>query len=129
MSTSKIPMLTSLTVSLTVTACADPIVGDWSLSELCTSEMCIDLPGALGYYELEANMSINSDLTGTMTQVISDEYQTETYNWSLTVESLGSNAYKINNTDEDVSLNCNLDSALLDCNSEDEGYDYQFTKK
>ena len=126
MSNYKIPSISSVAITLTSIGCVDPIVGDWSLSEVCIEEECYPLSGNIGYYTVEGNMTVEEDLDGTMT--VSETYngETETVSYPVDINPItdaGLYTMKIN---ENRTMTCTL-TDLLVC---DDGEDltYSFTK-
>ena len=112
-----IPSLLGL--STTITACADPIIGDWTGESVSFDGDTIEIP-----YELDGvtiigslDMTIDADLTGSMTQ---DGYD-GTYSIDIAVTNNSGGSYSINQTGEDADtdpLNCTLAGSELNCESD-----------
>ena len=121
-----IPSLLGL--STTITACADPIIGDWTGESISFDGDTIEIP-----YELDGvaiigslDMAIDADLTGTMTQ---DGYDGN-YSINIAVTNNSGGSYSINQTGDDASedpLDCTLAGSDLTCSS-DGGVDMVFKK-
>ena len=118
-------------LSTTFTACADPIVGEWTGTKLTNSGEVVDLPyercyepylgidSETGEYmygdeectSLTYSMTINSDLTGTFkstylpggTDIAVEKEESSRWTISLTVAGT------------DATLDCNLNDKELEC--------------
>ena len=131
----KIPHIAILSVTTTA-ACADPLIGDWDLNEVCISgdgeEECQSFPQSYDGGSASLVMTVEDDWTGEMNQVITGEYAA-TYTFPLTAEKEAANTYKIivDVPDTTINFDCNLDSTALDCEASMSGMsaNYKFTKK
>ena len=135
----KIPNIAILGVTTTA-ACADPIIGDWNLNEVCFnasgSEYCQSFPLEEDGTTSSVSMKIESDLTGEMVQEVTgaDNY---TYSFPVTAEKEAANEYKITisaSTDADAEVmpfDCTLEDKALSCLAVMEGMnvDYKYEKQ
>ena len=131
-----IPRIAMLGVTTTA-ACADPIIGDWNLNEVCMSgngeEYCDSFPQT---YESGGSvsllMTIEDDLSGEMKQVITGE-DAATYSFPLTTEKEANKQYSItvDTPDSPLLLDCSMVSESLNCTMGVNGFttNYQFTKQ
>ena len=134
----KIPHFTILGV--TATACADPIIGTWSLNEVCFSgdgsEQCQTFPIEEYGSSSSLEMIIEEDLTGEIKHISTGEYN-QTYTFPLTVEKEANRQYTItireseSSNTEMVNFDCSLEPKSLRCLTTMEGMDvdYQYEKQ
>ena len=141
--------ITTAVLSTSLTACADPIVGDWvgvtaasnsdasdSVTlpyENCTEDYTyVDYDGNETIYEgscstISFEMTIGDDLTGSMDMSLSYAVKLD-----LEVENSGGGAYKINMSAEGESadIDCTLsDAKNMNCNMEFGGFNVDFEKQ
>ena len=85
MSNAKIPLI-PLAFSFTTGACADPIIGDWDGTSICQDgDDCLDLPLEEDGYTISLTLSVDEDLSGTLSQLetYGDESNTDSENLSV----------------------------------------------
>ena len=124
----KIPVVSSIAVTLTSTGCLDPIIADWDMSEVCAGEQCYALPGQVGEYTMEGSLIVEEGLGGTFSVSITDGEETETASYAIQLGSIGDGGmYKLRfEGEEEIAMTCTLIDIKLDCDAED--YSYSFTK-
>ena len=127
--------ITAVALSTGLTACADPIIGEWdgkTATSTADGNSTVSLPYESCYevYDynsesgeetateycntMEFSLSIDADLTGTMQMAV----PTGSVSPTLAIVKSGNNAYKITATveDESLDLNCTLsDAQNLNC--------------
>ena len=111
----KIPLI-PLAFSLTAAACGEPIIGDWNGTSICQDgDDCFDLPFEEDGYTITLTLSVDEDLSGTLSQLetYGDESNTDSEN--LSVENEGGNSYKITFEGDPETMTCTLDGKNLDC--------------
>ena len=114
MSHNKIPLI-PLAFSLTSVACTDPIIGDWDLTEMCQDSDCVQLPLEMYGYTSTVSMTIESDLSGTITQSVTYADEVDSNEDAITVTNEGGKSYKITSGGEEDALSCSLDATELEC--------------
>lgn len=118
-------------VSVSVSGCADPIIGDWDMSKLGDDEFPYHYEGEACTYDGTGLLSIIDDLTGSFTF----EYSADcgsfgelsiSYTWTAAVtvvEKKASYTIALTGEDEDIAdldLDCTMtDKAILDCEDSD----------
>ena len=114
-----------LCLSTAISACADPIVGDWTGESFTLDGQTLDIPYVVDGVEWisSLDMTVETDLTGVVTQESSGV--TETNN--ITVSNNGGGNYTISSDDEEgvEDLDCNLSGSSLSCSdSNNNGLDF-----
>ena len=132
----KIPRIAILGVTTTA-ACADPIIGDWNLNEVCMNgngeEYCQSFPQT---YEngdaVSILMTVEDDWSGEMKQIVTGE-DAATYSFPLTTEKEADKQYNITIDTPDTPLlfNCSMASESMDCEMSSSGItaNYKFLKQ
>ena len=111
-----IPSLIGL--STTLTACADPIIGEWIGESITIDGDTVNIPYEYNGVELfsSLDLTVEADLTGALTQ----ESYDGTNSVSVAVTNNGGGNYAIASTDPDAGgedLDCNLSGSKLSCTS------------
>ena len=122
----KIPRIAILGMT-TTTACADPIIGEWSLASFCLNgegeEYCTSFPMTEYDSTTSITMIIEDDLSGELTQSASYTDGTEPYSYSvdISVEKESANQYEISWSDSGTTsqLDCNVRLPQLECAFDD----------
>ena len=112
-------IISFLTLGTTLTACSDPIVGDWTGVHFTFEEYSVPIPYV---YEGEEfigaiNLSIEADLKGTFYYSSQGESFTDT----IIVTDNGDSNYTIDLANDNEDLDCNLADAQLTCTDEGGG--------
>ena len=115
MSNTKISLI-PIAFSFTSFACADPIIGDWNGTSVCQDgNDCFDLPVEEDGYTVTLNLSVDEDLSGTLSQIETYGDESDIDSENLSVENEGGNSYKITLEETSDTMNCTLAGKNLDC--------------
>ena len=92
---------------------------------MCQDDDCLDLPFEYGEYVTAITLSVNDDLSGSITQVVTYGEVVETDSENVSVVNEGENNYKIAVGDDSDSLNCTLDRSELNCSYTDASWEFK----
>ena len=111
-----------LGLSTTLSACADPIVGEWNVDSFTSEGTTTEMPYEYGGVVLmeSATLTVESDLTGTFVSVgYSGDYMDFNSSMDVTVTNDGDSKYTVTPSDEDTSaLNCTLSGSTMECEAD-----------
>ena len=119
-------------ISTTLSACADPIVGDWSVNSITSDGETMEIPYSYGGTELISSitMSVAADLTGTfVSEGYSGDYMDMNNTTNLTATNDGGGDYTITPSGEEMGvLSCTLSGSTMDCTDPADGTVLAMTK-
>ncbi|MEC7985469.1 MAG: hypothetical protein VX278_09910 [Myxococcota bacterium] len=116
-----------LGVGTTLTACADPIVGEWNGESISVGGESQDIPYEYNGLEVLSSltMTVESDLTGKWSQ---EGYYAFNFDINATNDGGGKYTIAIDATDGEETIVCTLSGSSLDCTDEDDGFTVNFSK-
>jgi len=123
----QIPATASLALG-TLTACADPVVGDWELTERTYNGLTYKFPavyaeenyGNTYAYVYTVTMSIEADMTGVLTagyhsEINGIQVYDDAYDYGITVEKQSSSTCVIRVDDGGIAMSCTKEEDQLSC--------------
>ena len=108
-----------------LTACGDPLVGNWVGTEICIASECTSLPAEVDGETREIFMTVNEDLTGELIASTTEGTTTEQEKMEVEFTQKGGNLYDMRiaaTDDSSYKVPCTLFQGELDCSDDNGGY-------
>ena len=114
-------LLLLFTISTSI-GCADPIIGEWNANEVCDGGTCYALPSNQDGIKYSVNMSINEDLTGSMSSTMIEDTKTEIETVNINVSIEDETRYELSRINDDGTIDkimCEMKNEELECFDEE----------